>query len=251
MRPSKIVPKTAFTGKNDPVAQHLSNRQLKKKIKNILLGDDFMKHTRRVIEFGERRVVNPLFSFFYDENDLLKWRSVTVMGMVIDHLAHRDMESARVVMRRFLWNLNDESGGIGWGSAEALGETMARNEALAKEYYRMLISYINEAGNFLEHEMLQRGALWGFGRLSHARPHLLKGSAGFLNPFMKSADAFKRGLAAWGAGPLQAEINRPFLQRLLKDENMIEIFIAEKMKKIIIGELAKESLGMSSFSKPA
>jgi len=37
-------------------------------------------------------------------------------------------------MRRLMWNLNDESGGIGWGNPEAMGEILACHEALANEY---------------------------------------------------------------------------------------------------------------------
>ena len=224
------------------MAQNLTTRQLKKKIEGILLDDGFMANVGEIIEFGERRAVNPLFSFFYHENQLLKWRSVTAMGMVVDHLANHNIESARVVMRRFLWNLNDESGGIGWGSAEALGEIMAKNEKLAKEYCRMMISYINEEGNFLEHEMLQRGALWGFGRLAHARPHLLKDGAVYLNPFMESADALKRGVAACAAGPLKDAVNRPFLEKLLDDAAEIDIYMDGQMNTFTVGGLAKESL---------
>jgi hypothetical protein len=44
------------------------------------------------------------------------------MGEVMAHLADKDMESARVIMRRLMWSLNDESGGIGWGAPEAMGE---------------------------------------------------------------------------------------------------------------------------------
>jgi len=53
------------------------------------------------------------------------------MGRVVSSLAEKDMESARVVMRRLMWNLNEESGGIGWGCPEAMGETMARSAPLA------------------------------------------------------------------------------------------------------------------------
>ena len=55
------------------------------------------------------------------------------MGAVVAHLAEKDMESARVVMRRLMCSLNDESGGIGWGAPEAMGEIIASHEGLASE----------------------------------------------------------------------------------------------------------------------
>ena len=61
------------------------------------------------------------------------------MGALVFSLAEQDMESARVVMRRLMWNLNDESGGIGWGSPEAMGEIMARHSGLAEEYSKISV----------------------------------------------------------------------------------------------------------------
>ena len=92
------------------------------------------------------------------------------MGYAVDELARADREAARVVMRRLMWNLNDESGGIGWGVPEATGEIMARNPVLAEEYASILISYLREDGNFLEMEPLQCGILWGLHRLNTCRP---------------------------------------------------------------------------------
>ncbi|HID31456.1 MAG TPA: HEAT repeat domain-containing protein, partial [Desulfobacterales bacterium] len=117
------------------------------------------------------------------------------MGAVVANLAEKDMESARVVMRRLMWSLNDESGGIGWGAPEAMGEIIASHEGLAKEYVSVLISYVREDGNFLEYEALQRGAIWGVGRVAQARPELVQNAVPHLVLFLESPDAAVRGLA--------------------------------------------------------
>lgn len=219
-----------------------SLRQLKKKIKKLLLEAESEQHLDAVLSLPGRQVVNPLFSFFYNKDQLIKWRSVTLMGSVTDRLAKQDMESARVILRRLMWNLNDESGGIGWGSPEAMGDIMARNALLAGEYCNVLMSYILPDGNYLEHEMLQRGVLWGLGRLSHARPGLVKFIAGHLNPFMASKDAVKRGLAAWTAEPLRSNDNKETLNRLIDDDAEIEIYGNWHMHKFQVSELAKAAL---------
>jgi hypothetical protein len=172
--------------------KHMGSRQLKKILPALLKNEEFEKSLEEICLIPARRVVNPLFSFFYNTDELVKWRAVAAMGVVVARLAHEDLESARIVMRRLMWNLNDESGGIGWGSPEAMGEIMARHDKLAKEYAFILVSYINETGNFLEHEMLQRGVLWGLGRLAHARPELVRDAAVYLCPFMRSEDAVHR-----------------------------------------------------------
>lgn len=170
-------------------------RKLKRKVQELLNTESFEKSLEEICQFPPRQVVNPLFSFFYSTDEVIKMRAVMAMGAVVSRLAEEDMESARVIMRRLMWNLNDESGGIGWGSPEAMGEIMARNEKLAQEYHRILISYIREDGNYLEHEMLQRGVLWGLARLVSVRPALMKDAAPFLPPYMESADSDIRDLA--------------------------------------------------------
>ena len=220
----------------------MGGRKLKKKILELLNDNPFEASLDKICRFPPRQAVNPLFSFFYHPDERVKWRSVTAMGAVVARLAQQDMESARVVMRRLMWHLNDESGGIGWGAPEAMGEIMARHEKLAEEYASILVSYINQSGIFIEHEILQRGVLWGLGRLAYARPELVVNAAAFLLPFMRSNDAIHRGLAAWASGALSSEITTPLLQDLVADEARITIFINMNLVESTVGKLAQEAL---------
>jgi len=220
----------------------MGNRHLKKKFLALLINEEFEKSLEEICLLPVRRVVNPLFSFFYHTDELVKWRAITAMGVVVARLAHEDFESARIVIRRLMWNLNDESGGIGWGSPEAMGEIMARHDRLAKEYACILVSYINEAGNFLEHEMLQRGVLWGLGRLAHARSELVREAAAYLPLFMRSKDAVHRGLAAWVAGAIPSEMTESLLKHLVTDEARITIFINMNLEERTVGQLAVDAL---------
>ena len=213
-------------------------RQLKKETFELLSRKDFEKGLEKIIQLPARQVVNPLFSFFYNSNELVRWRAVTAMGVVVSNLADHDMESARVIMRRLIWNLNDESGGIGWGSPEAMGEIMAGHDRLAEEYHNILISYIMPDGNYIEHEILQRGVLWGIGRLAHARPQLVEDSVLFLLPYMQSEDANLRGLAAWTAGLFDCKTTRILLKRLENDQATLTIYLNGKLEKFTVAQLA-------------
>jgi len=215
----------------------MGGRQLKKKVFELLSDKDFEKDILKISGFSARAVVNPLFSFFYNSDELIKWRAVTAMGAVVSNLADSDMESARVVMRRFIWNLNDESGGIGWGSPEAMGEIMARHEGLAKEYHKILLSYIMPDGNYIEYEILQRGVLWGIGRLAHARPNFVKDFAHLLCPYMESPDPALRGLAAWTAGLFEYETTSRLLKHLENDQATLTFYLDGKLEELTVAQL--------------
>ena len=186
-----------------------------------------------------RKVVNALFPYFYSKDPLHFWLAITAMGAVVSLLAEENMESARVVMRRLMWNLNEESGGIGWGSAEAMGEIMARNSRMADEYACILISYINPCGNFIDHPELQKGILWGLGRLAQDRPDRAAAASEFLIPFLSSPDPFLRGLAVWTASALPGNATKPLLIRLSSDNEMISLFVNGRICGRTIGSLAQ------------
>jgi hypothetical protein len=215
----------------------MGGRQLKKEIFELLNHKDFEKSLEKIRQLPARQAVNPLFSFFYNSDELVKWRAVAAMGAVVSNLADHNMESARVIMRRLIWNLNDESGGIGWGSPEAMGEIMARHVRLAGEYHNILVSYIMPDRNYLEHEILQRGVLWGVGRLAHARPQLVEDSALFLLPYMESEDANLRGLAVWTAGLFDCKTTRMLLKRLENDQATLTIYLNGELEEFTVAQL--------------
>ena len=221
-----------------------SSRQLKKEIQKLLLQKNFKSGLAEIGRMPARKAINPLFSFLCSPDELLKWRAVTAMGEIVDCLADMEMESARVIMRRYMWQLNDESGGIGWGCPEAMGEIMARNENLAEEFWYILISYIQPDGNYLEHEVLQRGVLWGVGRLAHARPQLLKASVDYLHPYMQTDDPHLRGLAAWAAGALRNKNTTAILNQLRDDSAELSIYLDGHIIRRSVGEIAQKALQM-------
>ena len=223
-------------------ASEFGGHALKKKVYELLASVDFDAALVELRRLPVRKVINPLFSFLYNKDEQLKWRAVTAFGAVVVKLADEDMEAARIIMRRLMWNLNDESGGIGWGSPEAMGETLACHDGLAKEYARILLSYTREDGNYLEHEILQSGLLWGIGRLSQVRPDLAKDAIPYLIPYMKSGDAHVRGLAAWIMGLIGARDARSGLEHLTKDEAEIQIYVDRKLIKRKVKELAALAL---------
>ena len=225
-------------------------RALKQRILNILKSESPVSAVEKLDQIPAIKVANALFSFLYNPDPGIKWAAVSAMGAVVAKIADDDMEAARVVMRRLMWNLNDESGGIGWGSPEAMGEILARSDPLAGEYTNILLSYTKEDGNYLEHEMLQRGLLWGIGRLAQVKPHLIRESAQYLIPYLESKDANVRGLAAWITGLVDMKEAGPYLEQLREDSSEIQIYIDHKILKFRINDLAEKALEKSVVNPP-
>jgi hypothetical protein len=220
----------------------IGGRKLKQIVAGLLTAEAFPSSLDAVRDLPARQVVNPLFALFCDADDLRRWRSVTAMGLVVSRLADENLDSARVVMRRFMWNLNEESGGIGWGCPEAMGECMALSERLADEYGCILWSYLHPARNFIEHPALQAGVLWGVGRLAHARAAPMAECADLLRPFLGSPEAALRGLAAWACGPLSDARLAPLLESLAADTAPVRLYRGNRLETCPVGALAAQAL---------
>lgn len=217
-------------------------RDLKRKVLEILKSDDLDQVLDELYRLPSRQVINSLFPLLCSNDEQIKWRAVTAMGAVVANLADEDIESARVIIRRLMWSLNDESGGIGWGAPEAIGEILACHGGLAREYVNILTSYIREDGNFLEHEPLQKGAMWGVARLAQVRPHLVQDARGYLIKRLDSSDATVKGLAALTLGLVGAEEARLQLEDLSGDDTEVHLYLDRKMAVRRVSELAEQAL---------
>jgi len=171
-------------------------RKTRQKVGEILHIQDRTQALAQLANIPDMQLVGHLFSHFYATDELIRFRSITAMGQLGERLASRHMENARNLMRRLMWNLNDESGGIGWGSAEAMGEIMGRSRALADEYASILFSFLDPKANYIDNPLLQQGILWGVGTCVSAFPgKLTPHLAGLIALFLDAENDTKKAYA--------------------------------------------------------
>ncbi|MFZ7110252.1 MAG: DVU0298 family protein [Desulfatiglandales bacterium] len=225
-----------------PASVIQGGRALKKKVFGILSSEDLNHAEVALCRLPPRRVINPLFGLLNNPDQEIRWAAVIAFGAVVTNLADQDLESARVIMRRIMWNLNDESGGMGWGLPEAMGEILARNEILAGEYATVYVSYADRKANYLEHEGLQRGLLWGLGRLAEVRPQYAETAVRHLLPYLDSADPGVRGHAARLIGLLRVKAARPQIESLMNDQSTFQTYVRPLLVTRHIRDVATEAL---------
>jgi len=221
----------------------LKERAIKKKLMPLLREDDIEHILAEVALFPPHLVISSLMSGLYQADERVKWNTVTIIGQVMDAIVRTDMEAARVIMRRILWNLNEESGGIGWGMPEALGEIMAVNRKLAQEYAHMLVSYMREE-NFLELPALQQGLLWGIGRLAMVRPDLILkyDGDGYMALFLESPDEVVLGLASRNFGILRIKEAAYHIRGFVDIRQPVRLYENRRFLETTVGALARQAL---------
>lgn len=219
-----------------------SCRNIKQVFAEILKTGNQESISAQIREYPPRQAVNALMSFIYHGVPSVRWGAIIAIGEVVGLIASEDIEYARIIIRRLMWNLNDESGGIGWGSPEAMAEILAGNRTLAVEYHRLLLSYASKQGNFQENEIIQRGVLWGINRVAEKYPDLVKGADIDILGFLGSEDPVIRAYTARIVGLLGLHEARPVLERLMNDDSEIQVFIDQKLINRRVRDMANEAV---------
>lgn len=219
-------------------------RALTRQVNDWLHGPSLAAALAAVATIPPDKAIKPLFSCLCSGEREVKWHAVSAMGRTVAALAERDLESARVVMRRFMWMLNDESGGIGWGVPEAMGEVLACHAALAGEYTHILVAFMREDGFYLELEALQRGLLWGVARAAEVVPDLLRArEAGrYLLPYLQSDDPEIKGLACLALGRLGDRQATSLLTPYRDDSRLLTLYQDGAFLETSPGELARQAM---------
>lgn len=222
-----------------------STRQLKKILKTGLKENEPEVGAELVRSIPPAIAVNPVISFFCSADKVLRWRSVTAIGEIVEETIRQDgFEKARIIIRRLMWTLNEESGGVGWGAPEAMGEIMARVPKLAEEYHRILFSYIDDHGNYLDYAPLREGVLWGIDRLAQVRPEMCIEAVGLTGDYLAADTPFARGIAAVIAGRLKNRSAKERLRVLTADTALFELYQGGYFKQKTIGSAAEEALAL-------
>jgi len=129
-----------------------------------------------------------------------------------------------------------------------MAEILANHDGLAEEYAHILVAYMREDGSYLNLTPLQRGLVWGIGRLAEARRDLLEKweAPAYLLPYLDSEDPEVRGLAARALGILQVEGAKGKLAVLKNDSSGVLLYDKGKLETMTVGELAGEALASIS-----
>ncbi len=222
----------------------MGERATRKVILPLLKNGSLHELLTELAKHPPRQLLNPLFSGICSADEMAKWRAVTAMGVVVPKLADLDMEAARIVIRRMMWSLNDESGGIGWGAPEAMAEVLANHQGLAHEYTHILVAFMREDGFYLEYAPMQIGLMWGVGRLALVQPRLLleKNVTRYQLPYLDSADRNVRALVAWSLGILKAKEAREKIKNILHDDSKIHLYKDNTLKIFTADHLAQSAL---------
>lgn len=180
----------------------------------------------------QRSSLGGLYRLLCSLDELLRWRAIEGIGLVASRLAEEDPEAVRVILRTLLWMMNDESGGVGWGAPESIGEIIYRRPEMFPEFASVvLLSAIDE-------QMLRRGVVWAAGRIAQARPELVREVVPKFIDFLADPDPVVRGYTLRLLGFTGEKPDPERYRHLLHDSSVVSVYENSMLWATTVAELA-------------
>jgi len=164
----------------------------------------------------ERSSQRVVLSMLFDNDPLLKWRTVQALGSICEFKSEEDIEWVRGVVRHLLWGMNDESGNLIRIAPEALAEILLRVPSLIDEYAEIVIS---------NHDLepFEAGVHLFMARISAVKPELLKTYYHVLLQSLQNSDPQIRLFAAITLKNADPQFEAQFVH-LVSDAETVEIY---------------------------
>jgi hypothetical protein len=172
-----------------------------------------------------------LQAMLFAPDDVLAWRAVEGLGRAAAALAREGEEPARELVRRTLWLMNDESGGVLWRGPEVVGAVLANVPALCGELGAVLASFLAE-------EPFRAGTRWALWRLSGIAPAVVRDAAAEVGASLVDPDPAVRGLSALALRG--ARVPAPELAAAAEDHGVFALFDFRtgELRQITVAEAA-------------
>jgi hypothetical protein len=185
----------------------------------------------------DERYWRALRLYLYETDENLRWPAIEAIAELMGRWCNEGgTEKVREYIRRLLWLLNDESGGIGWSAPEAIAEMCVRVPELLEPYGHIMISYV------LKGQDLLNGSLWAIGRLGKQIKEVLCAYQEKVLAAFDKDDSETLALAAWAMGESEFAPAVPHLKMLKDRKEIVQIYIDGHFQEKSLGNWANEAI---------
>jgi len=137
--------------------------ELKQRLVQALESND--NETVRTLALQSRKMFSVLVRLAYDKTTLIGWRSIRATGHVASLYVKNNYDFLRDAIRKLLWSLSDESGGIGWSAPEILGEIVSADPGKMSDVIPLIADIFS-----MEERVFRPGVLYALKRIGETKP---------------------------------------------------------------------------------
>ncbi len=200
--------------------------------------------SEKILTFAlqSRKILSVLIRLAYEKETLVGWRAIKAIGKVASVFVNSNYDFLRETIRKLLWSLSDESGGIGWAAPEILGEIVSADP----EKMADIIPLITEV-YYIEEKVFRPGVLYALKRIAEVNPEAVVPFQQVVLDGLTEQEPLARVYALDLVGLLDARMLpenrkcvRDALMNLLNDRSEVWIYKNDGFHGIVVGDYAKE-----------
>jgi hypothetical protein len=208
---------------------------LEKQIKDLLIRREYGKLV--CLDEENKRVWRFLQSSLYQTDETLRWHTIEAIAVLLrSRWDDGQREKVLDYLRRLVWSISDESGGIGWSAPQTIAETIIAIPQLSDPFANIMIDR-----SFNEPALL-KGGLWGIGRLGRSISQSIKVFQDLILASFDVDDPETLGLAAWAMGEIRLKPALPYLQTLKYRTEPVRIYISPFFHEKQLGSWARAAI---------
>jgi HEAT repeat protein len=193
----------------------------------------------------KKRVLPSLVSLTYDHEPQVAWRAVEAVGVAASRIAQDDPDFVREHLRRLLWLISEESGGVCWHAPEAMAEIVRLQPQLYADYIPIVVSLIeNIETEDLEH--FRAGALRAIGRLAPIAGDHVAAVLPSVVASLNDPDPQTRGMAAWCLAQLGGLEQLGDAAKWAQDRGSVLLYEDGELRSTTVSEVVRRALHAGS-----
>ncbi|MFH1049927.1 MAG: hypothetical protein V1779_03235 [bacterium] len=224
----------------------LKGQKLKYAIFDILKHAVWESKINNLIDIHGYKLTNAFFSASYNETKLISKRAVSCFGLLTKKTPQGQKEKIRNLMRKCIWMLTEESGGVPWKIPEIMGAIMSSDKTIAEDYKNILFSYIYEVDgefdNYLENPQLRKSVYFAIVQISKNFPELIHNETEVIKQRIACEQDIEiianLCLIIANSG---LNVLKPFIKNYLSNKELIEIYSDDKIVLTTLGHIAQQS----------
>jgi hypothetical protein len=218
----------------------LTQLEMKQTLLVALEANDF--ETIRTLALQSRKVLSVLVRLAYDKTSLTGWRAIKAIGHVASLYVRNNYDFLRDTIRKLLWSLSDESGGIGWSAPEILGEIVSADPKKLADIVPLIAEVYS-----IEEKVFRPGVLYALKRIGEISPESIEPFQEIVLSGLSEEDPLARVYALELLMAIQDKLDSDALDKarqqvagLGKDKTEVWIYKYDGFVGVEVGELAKK-----------
>lgn len=188
-----------------------------------------------------RQILSHLVRTAYDKETLIGWRAIKAIGVASRELLRTNYDFLRETVRKQLWSLTDESGGIGWSAPEIIGKIVSADPDRFSDIIPLVAGVYD-----IEEAVFRPGVLYALSRVAETHPSMVERYSALAIRSLSDENPLTRfyGLELIknlnpGLGGKKKEAIKDLLPRLVVDTAEVWVYLDGNFNNLQVGEAAK------------